>query len=387
MTMDYTNLDIVDIKEITDENELAALDAKLLDYLKKEGIIKKPVKSKTTDKHELLENEENYKKIIDSNHFKIISSRGDLENLEDGDPICIKGIFDHICFKMSPAVKIIGFEGLEIPLSTQFLDKNVIFDKGFVKYKGTEKLESTDEIVDFFNKLISVYNILNIPLDFIHDYELITYFKTSDGNFFSMLSSQKAHSRGTGYKIIKMRVDEFGKLGLAVNFIWKAIKKSETLNSGDIFVFLGYGRYYHFHNDYLTSFANSWMFVEAIIGLMWDKMMFDNGFSNNYLKQNSRNWTLQIKIDELLLKGYINEEIKNQAHKLRTKRNKVFHVSKDPDIRKIDSTISEECINLGLYLFYENIDLLDSGYIIGFDDFASAIKMSIHQNPASDQCF
>ena len=58
----------------------------------------------------------------------------------------------------------------------------------------------------------------------------------------------------------------------------------------------------------------------------------------------------------------------------------VFHVSKDVNKRKIDEKISEECVDLGLRLFYHNIDF-DPGYIISFNDIALAIEHCIEQSP------
>ncbi len=40
------------------------------------------------------------------------------------------------------------------------------------------------------------------------------------------------------------------------------------LESGHLYSFLGYGRYYYFHQDFLLSFVNSWMFIEPMINLI-----------------------------------------------------------------------------------------------------------------------
>jgi len=96
-------------------------------------------------------------------------------------------------------------------------------------------------------------------------------------------------------------------------------------------------------------------------------MMLDSGFSTKYLRDIERNWSLQEKIDVLLLKDLIDKKINEKAQKLRSIRNKVFHVSKDVSKRKIDDKLSEECIDLGLNLFYQNIDFLDPSYIVSFD--------------------
>ena len=197
--------------------------------------------------------------------------------------------------------------------NARILDNEINFNDGFVELCQSDYGQNQDSILEFFNKLISIFNILNIPFDFVHDYELI---RLADINFENgthkedvyVVWSQKAHSRDKGYKTIKLNTNDLFDLIMAVNLVWSSIKNNEILNTGNVFIFLGYGRYYHFYGDYLLSFANTWMFIEAVINLTWEKMMRSNGFSNKYLKTISRNWTSQIKIDELRLQGIIDKE-------------------------------------------------------------------------------
>lgn len=126
--MEYNIFDILGIEEITDDN--------ILEYLlKKESIIQKHAKSKTPGKLQILKDKEKLKNIITSNHYKKVSSTDDLKKLDDGESMCIQGVFDHVRFKMSSTVNIIDFDGTERSVGTYFLDKYVFFEKGFVKYK------------------------------------------------------------------------------------------------------------------------------------------------------------------------------------------------------------------------------------------------------------
>lgn len=69
--------------------------------------------------------------------------------------------------------------------------------------------------------------------------------------------SQKAHLRHKVYKAIKLKIDDIDDLITAVNLVWSSIKRNEILNTDNVFIFLGYGKYYHFHADYPLSFVNT----------------------------------------------------------------------------------------------------------------------------------
>ena len=374
----------------------------LIDLLKDKGIVHKRTKEKKNNKTEIVTNEYNYIAVVDGieepitlgkeDYNKFLQNFRNIGGLNKEDEVRVQ--IEPVCtaFKLSPRVKVFDLDNSIVGFKCKLLDSEVIFNNGYLKLK---KEIQNSETLEYCNKLISIFNIVNVHFDFVHDYELISFSNLtffSDKTFTSEVvkediktfHSKRALVRGAGYKIIQMDIEDLEELFITVNLIWESIKESKILSTGDIFVFLGYGRYYHFHNDFLLAFANTWMFIEATLNLMWEKMMVDNNFNSKYLHDNSRNWTLQIKIDELLLKGLIDAETAQEAQNLRSMRNKVFHVSKDVNKRKIDSKMSKDCIDLGLKLFYQHVYFIDSGYIISFNSLAQSIEKCIHQNPWFD---
>lgn len=377
--MDVENSEDFEIKFQAEGEERNLSKKESIDLLKSKGIIhiskKQEINIRKTDEGKIIYSGEDTKIFIDA--LKKIG------NIKDDDILSSTWILKNTCFKLSPRVKIFDSNNQQVGFNATILDKEINFNDGFIELCQSDDGQTQDSILEFFNKLISIFNILNIPFDFVHDYELI---RLADINFENgthkedvyVVWSQKAHSRDMGYKTIKLNTNDLFDLIVTINLVWSFIKNNEILNTGNVFIFLGYGKYYHFHGDYLLSFANTWMFVEAVINLTWEKMMRNNGFSNKYLKTISRNWTSQIKIDALQLQGIIDKETCIKAQDMRNRRNSLFHVSKEENKRKINEKISEDCIDLGLSLFYQNLDLIDLGYEVSFDEIASYINNSIH---------
>ena len=74
-------------------------------------------------------------------------------------------------------------------------------------------------------------------------------------------------------------------------------------------------------------------FIESSINILWRELILDT-FSSSGTKsstplEDERNWTTQIKIDELFMKGKINNEFRKKLHKLRQCRNNIFHSDED----------------------------------------------------------
>lgn len=362
----------------------------LINLLKDEGIIYIPSKEQKESKIDAIENECQLVVCTPGGESEISMTEDEAErytrvlrkaaNLNGDDDFYLSCTVKYLGFKLSPRVKFFERNYKETYFTNLFFHQEVFYMCGFFASSNKTFWGAED-----FNKLISIFNILNVPFDFIHENELI-YF--GDATFkngttledMQLFDSKKAYLRGIGYKHLQLKINDFLNLISAVNWVWKYVEESEIVSSGNIFVFLGYGRYYHFHKDYLLAFSNTWMFIEATINLMWEKMMLDSGFSTKYLRDIERNWSLQEKIDVLLLKCFIDKGTNEKAQKLRSIRNKVFHVSKDVSKRKIDDKLSEECIDLGLNLFYQNIDFLDHSYIASFDTIKSSMEECIHQN-------
>lgn len=57
----------------------------------------------------------------------------------------------------------------------------------------------------------------------------------------------------------------------------------------------------YFHGNFFLSFVHGWLFIEAMINLMWRKLMTSK-FKKPPTKS-EREWTCMIKIDELRMLG------------------------------------------------------------------------------------
>lgn len=101
--------------------------------------------------------------------------------------------------------------------------------------------------------------------------------------------------------------------------------------------------------------------MESCINVLWRELIYDSfnirGSSEKGTPlEEERNWTIQIKIDELFLKGIIDENIRKELQSLRTKRNKVFHRDKQLQKRRVTAEDARKAATTGLRLFYMMIE-------------------------------
>lgn len=294
------------------------------------------------------------------------------------------------CFavKLSPRMKAITVDEeqnseidlFDIGFKSKLLDTDIEFRQGYLISHSEQKRNGAQQR-DFFNRVISLMNILGIPLDYVSTFDIIIFMEGLSGTKMETLTSAKAKSRGVSYDTVEITDRELPSIILSMFLVWEAIKKGKMLESGHVYNFLGHGRYYYFHQDFLLSFVNSWMFIESMINLIWEEKMIGKGVSKSYLSEISRNWTIQIKIDELFIIEYFDEDTKNSIQELRKKRNKVFHVEKDESKREISEEDSRRCFLMGLQIFYKYLDFIEEGKIIDFRDIANKFYNAIHKNP------
>lgn len=387
VSLNIGDSDLYVLNELTGDVAVVNSKEKIIEVLKNTGIICTQSKKREEYKPEVIKTEDETRfvmNVTDKKYKKTLFDKlRNVGQLKKEDNIEFEIDDMHIGFLLSPRLKLLDLEGNKLAIRTELCDKEVLFETGdLILCEGLKERE----VLDFFNSIIAFFNIFNVHFDFVHESETmdfadVTFKNGVKAKGVALFYSKKATTRGLGYKVLQLQIKDFMILLDTVNSVYQYVKTNDVLSAGDIHIFLGYGRYYHFHKDYLLAFSNTWMFIEATISLMWEKMMEDSGFNKKYLKGVERNWSAQGKIDVLLVKGLIDKKTNEDAQRLRSIRNNVFHVSKDVNKRKIDEKISEECVDLGLRLFYHNIDFLDPGYIISFDDIALAIEQCIEQSP------
>lgn len=295
-----------------------------------------------------------------------------------GKLVAFKATVKGVGIKMSPPIIIVSeCEGETYPsgYGTKLLDVEVMFEKGclLAKFKGHK--ERTD-VISFFNRLMSIFNIAGVPFDFISDSEIIMFMEGL-GREIQAISSATAQRRGSGMSTIRVKGIEFSKMVFAVWAIWELTKKSDYFQDNDLYQLLGYSRYHYFHGNFSLSFVHGWLFIEAMINLMWRKLMTSK-FKKKSPTKSEREWTCMIKIDELRMLGEIDENQRGTLQKLRQKRNAVFHVDPQRQKREVTGDSCLEVIKSGLAIFYKLIGLPPEKGVIDFQNIAKQMYAAIH---------
>lgn len=298
-----------------------------------------------------------------------------------GKLVMFRATVKELGIKMSPPIIIVSeYEGETYAsgYGTKLLDVEVMFRKGHLLAKFKGRRERTD-VISFFNRLISIFNIAGVPFDFISDSEIIMFMEGL-GREIQTISSATAQRRGSGMNAVRVNAMEFSKMVLAIWAIWELIKKSDYFQDNDLYQLLGYSRYHYFHGSYFLSFIHGWLFIEAMINLMWRKLM-NSRFQKKPPTKSEREWTCMIKIDELCMLEEIDENQRGTLQKLRRKRNAVFHVDPQTQKREVTGDDCLEVIRSGLAIFYKLMGFPPENGVIDFQDIAKQMYAAIHAPP------
>ena len=310
-----------------------------------------------------------------------------------GKIVAFRATIGKTAIKLSPPIVLVDkFEGEEYStgFTTLMLDNEVRFESSYL-YVGFKKGTKQQDALDFFNNAVALFNIVFIPFDFVSVSDLILKMKGL-GTEIEALMSSKAHHRGYGLEPVKIEMKEFVKIVVAIWALWSKIKESEYFKDNNYYQLLGYGAYYNFHENYFLSFVHSWLFIESSINMMWTKMVNDAfpqepqavskrkwddccGPPTNY----ERNWTTQIKIDELYLRGMISEELREGLHELRNRRNKVLHQERKKQERIVDVADAKKALRVGISLFYRMIDFGKPDEIIAFLEIRKQMYQTVNR--------
>jgi len=310
-----------------------------------------------------------------------------------GKMVAFRATIGETAIKLSPPIILVDeFEGEEYStgFTTLMLDNEVRFENSYLFF-GFKKGTKQQGALDFFNNAMALFNIVHIPFDFVSVSDRIIKMKGLGGEIEALVSS-KAHYRGYGLEPVKIEMMEFVNIVVAIWALWSKIKGSEYFKEDNYYQLLGYGAYYDFHDNHFLSFIHSWLFIESSINMMWTKMVNDVfpqepqavskrkwddccGPPTNY----QRNWTTQIKIDELYLRGMISEELREELHELRSKRNKVLHQERKKQKRIVDVTDAKKALRVGLSIFYKMIDFGKPDEIIAFLEIRKQMYQTVNR--------
>ena len=280
-----------------------------------------------------------------------------------GKNVAITATIGKTYIKLSPPIDLISdYDGEKFSGSyeTILLDLNAKVDKSrlYVSFQGKTSLF---DALNYFNNLIALFNIIQIPFDFVTPSEIVVEGKSSGFNV-EFVASSKAHNRGAGIQPAKILTIDFAKIGLTIWALWARIKESKFFKEDECLQLLGFAHYYLFHDNYFLSFVHSWMFLESCINMLWQEMV---GEAFNVEKEgekgtpleNDRDWTANIKIDSLFFKGKIDKTMRTDLHLVRSKRNKIFHRDKTAEKRTVTAEDARKAAFTALVLFYKMIKM------------------------------
>jgi len=280
---------------------------------------------------------------------------------DDGQFVAFQAQIGETSIKLAPPIALVGENEIgKYPTSytTKFLDFEARVENSYL-YVSFKRSKSNEEILNYFNNLMALFNIIFIPLDFISPFDLIIHAKGM-GTPIEFLSSSKAHSRGYGIDPVEIDTMEFSKIVMLLWGLWEKIKKSKYLNGENIYQLLGQSINYFFNENYFNSFVNGWIFIESSINMLWRELILETfsptGTKSGTPLADERNWTTQIKIDELFMKGIIDSDFRKKLHKLRRRRNSIFHSDENITKRTTTRDDASGAVQNGLVMFYKMLD-------------------------------
>jgi hypothetical protein len=289
-----------------------------------------------------------------------------------------------------PIVLVSEYDGEKYPSSytTIFLDMETKVDDSYL-YVRFARGATHQNVLDYFNNLMALFNIVQIPFDFISTFDVLVQAEGKGTNI-ELISSSKAHNRGFGIPPVEIPTIDFAEIGLGMFFLWEKIKSSKYFEKDECFQLLGYAHYYLFHESYFLSFVHSWMFLESCINMLWQEVIheaFNIGGSNGKDTpiEDERNWTTQIKIDTIFLKNKIDEDMRKDLQLIRNKRNKVFHRDKGLGKRTVNPEDAKKAALVGLKLFHTMIKSPPEKGVVAFLDVRRKMWEAVNRNPTTGQ--
>jgi len=293
----------------------------------------------------------------------------------DGEFIAFEGVIEAFAIRLDPPITIVDDVGERVEYKTKYLDHDITIENGLLitdlsGEKGTNKAKQ------YFNDFISIMNIIGIPLKYVSDYDILFMVKGEE-NVVQVGLSNIGLVRGKDLKPNKINIIEFDKIMQLINELSRGIKNHDLYGDSEVWRFLGKGTYYGFHADRFNTFLYHWLFLESNLNWIW-RNVTDSKFDNAPPSEDERNWTMQIKIDELSMLEIIGKGIRDKLHRLRRKRNSIFHADPNPDKRIITDENIHDSINISRRIFYKNLEF-DPARLKDVDKIRMKIYTTIHK--------
>lgn len=215
------------------------------------------------------------------------------------------------------------------------------------------------ESIDFYTRFFSLLNLIGIPFEIPNKnhIEIILEDKNQEIRF---APSEKAVRFGTDTDPVVISSDDLRNIEEHLNVLWDNYS-FKLKQMGDAYKFLGFARYHNFNSDPLLSFINGFIFLESIVNDIWTKLMKEK--LDGKIPDNDKDWTLSIRTDLLFFSGVLSKPQKEMIHRLRKKRNAVFHADPNQERRLITKEDSENCITVSLDLFFNSLQIKQKSFL------------------------
>ncbi len=232
------------------------------------------------------------------------------------------------------------------------------------------KYDNYIETRKYYNNLITIFNLMGIPLrlDIANDFYFV--FEIEDAIAISGFNS--------GIKIgsiaqerINIGKDELKSIFDIANKIFELIKQNNFLDKTNVHKYLALGKNSYFQNHYELSLIYNWIFIEAIILKTWEDVKHNIDKKTTKEKNKSE---IVMKIDDLSELKFISNKDQKILHDLRKKRNGIFHFKTNNNYQKVRSDDAIKAKNVASKLFSEELDFTIDDNFIDFDEIRKLIN-------------
>lgn len=294
-----------------------------------------------------------------NNILKYVRKIEKLSEAKEGELVIISGKVKEIAVKLSPKLTFPEtYEGelLDAGLGSSIFNIDFEIRDGYL-YKKISGKKSSSEHAEDFNRIISVFNIFGLHLDFVTNADITLFSEDTVNTPFTVPLSLKADRRGKEVKMVEVKRNEKAVFFLSLFILDQGLKLDNNSELEDACKFYGYAHYYLFHNDYHLAFMYSWMFIESYINHLFNEMVSKSTNPKYRPLRKVRKWRIERKIDELFALGALKESTLDFLQTIRKKRNKVFHVDKDLKKRKVVFFDAWNCTKMAIIIFNKMLGL------------------------------
>jgi len=319
-----------------------------------------------------------------SNYLNIIESPSDLKEVKGSVELAMEikisaaKVWTYPPLDFYSCIDDSKEEGYEKGLIGSLVDREVVICKG---YFILNEAKNTQDALERFNDIASIFNILGVPIDFFNMTDIISLGHTPKGITLEMVCSNMAYRRNSNVPLVVLNQEDLRALLGQSNKLSEKIKETDFLIDTKIYEFLGRARLSFFNNNFRLAFINAWIVIEAIIREIWETKLIEKYGSKSSTKKmrgDHRNWTTSVITEELYLMDGISLDDVKEIRYLRKKRNDLFHF-KSPEKGKVSEEDADRCIGMGLNFLTRGLKDFEGEDIADLKSIRQKIYTAIHK--------